>query len=160
MLAGSKSSHRVQCARYSKVCGRTIDFHSPRHLIHGAVLKPAMRVAQKRIDFANLKVGRIGIKGRPLSGSCITATPNVTNGTNGPVKSKATVPDMQVGQKSDGVDGSCSNRRRDAPYWRCPYLLVGEATQCELPQSAWIWPRTFSKFMGPPKTTRPPSIAL
>ena len=39
---------------------------------------------------------------------------------------------------ADGVDGSCSNRRHNAPYCRCSYLLIGGAIQCKLPQLALI----------------------
>ena len=40
------------------------------------------------------------------------------------------------GRIADGVDGSCSNQRRDALYCRCRNLLMRGATPWKLPQSA------------------------
>ena len=47
-------------------------------------------------------------------------------------------PNSHNGLQADGLDGSCSNRRRNAPYCRCSYLLIGGAIQCKLPQLALI----------------------
>lgn len=50
--------------------------------------------------------------------------------------------------RPDGVDSSCSTRRRNAPYYSCYRLLMRGATQCRFQQSASIRPKTsFRSFV-------------
>jgi len=61
---------------------------------------------------------------------------------------------------ADGMDGSCSNRRRDASYCRCQNLQLRGATPCKLQQSESTWPRIFFRFTGSPRVTRSLSTDL